>query len=81
VKNYPIYRPLQGFNKSEIAELARKIGMQEISVPRISKQGAGSRRQALATVKLKNIKHVEDKLLKVDEMIEASMKSLFYKEF
>lgn len=82
VKNYPTYRPLQGFNKSEIAELTRKLGLQEISVPRISKKGAVSRRQNhVATVKLKDIERVEEKLLKVDEMIEASMKSLFCEEF
>jgi thiamine biosynthesis protein ThiI len=80
-KNYPIYRPLQGFDPSEIAELAQKLGMPEISIPRINKHGAVSRRQSrIATVKLKDIKHIEEKLLRVDEMIEASMKLLSYKE-
>ena len=78
VANYPIYRPVQGFDCSEIAQLARKMGITEPFVPKISKRGPVSRkRSCVAPLNLEDLKHAEEKLLKVDVMVEASMKSLF----
>jgi adenylyl- and sulfurtransferase ThiI len=78
VANYPIYRPVQGFDCSEIAQLARKMGITEPFVPKISKRGPVSRkRSCVASLNLEDLKHAEEKLLKVDEMVEASMRSLF----
>jgi thiamine biosynthesis protein ThiI len=77
VKNYPIYRPLQGLGNSEIAQLARKLGIQELSIPKISEQRVVSRRRSrVAPAKLEDVKNLEEKLLKVNEMVEASLKSL-----
>jgi len=76
VKNYPIYRPLQGLDKPEIEQLARKLDIKEISIPIMSKQKAVSRRQNhVAPAKLEDVKHAEENL-KTDEMIEDSIKSL-----
>jgi thiamine biosynthesis protein ThiI len=81
VKNYPIYRPLQGLGNSEIKELTQKLGTQKLSVPKISKQRVISkRRRRVAPEKLEDVKRTEEKLLKVNEMIEASLKLLFTRE-
>jgi adenylyl- and sulfurtransferase ThiI len=77
-RNYPIYRPLQSFDVSEIGRLTRKMGIPKSSVPTISKRRTISRKQSyVASLNLADLKHAEEKLLKIDEMVEASMKSLF----
>jgi len=76
VKNYPIYRPLQGFDKSEIKQLALKLGIQETSTPIIRKEKAVSRKQKHVTpAKLEDVKHAEQNL-KTDKMVEKSIKTL-----
>jgi len=76
VKNYPVYRPVQGFDNSEIGQLARKLGIPETSIPRISKQKAISRKQKqVALVKLEDLKRAEENL-KTDKMINDSLKTL-----
>jgi len=67
-KHLPVHRPLIGLDASEINELARKIGtFENYSVQRIKKREK--------VIKLKEVKEVEARL-NMDEMVEASLKSL-----
>jgi adenylyl- and sulfurtransferase ThiI len=77
VKNYPVYRPLQGLSNSEIMQLALKLGIQGLLIPKISKQRLVSRRHSrVSPAKLEDVRNLEEKLLKVNGMVEASHKSL-----
>jgi len=67
-KQFPVYRPLIGLYTTEIDELARKIGTFENSSGRRIKK-----REKI--IKLKEVKEAEARL-NMDEMVEASLKSL-----
>jgi len=73
-KHFPIHRPLLGLEDAEIKELARKIGVCEISSSRkVEKTETPFR--ASKTIKLKEVKEAEARL-NVDEILEALLKSL-----
>jgi len=73
-KRYPVHRPLLGFDKQEIEELASKIG---IGPPLAEKKRvcAVTSTKPKTMTKLQEIIEAEKKL-NVEEMVEKSMKSL-----
>jgi len=73
VKNYPIHRPLLGLEKTEIEELARKIGTYEISARPAKNCTAAPKRPATRT-NLKRVLEAEDKL-DVDAMVDRSVRN------
>jgi thiamine biosynthesis protein ThiI len=80
--NYPAYRPIQGFNTSEIKQLALKMGITEKAIAKTKKKGHNSsNRSCAASLNLEDLKNMEEKLLKIDEMVETSMKSLSCRVF
>lgn len=74
VQNYPIYRPLLGFDKVETERLARKIGTYEISGWKANGCTAAPKKPT-TKAKLKEIKEAEEKL-NIKGMVETSTKSL-----
>lgn len=74
-KQFPVYRPLIGLDALEIDELARKIGTFKISSGRRMKKREVTSKQSLKIIELEEIKKAETRL-KMDEMVEASLKSL-----
>jgi thiamine biosynthesis protein ThiI len=70
-KHFPVYRPLTGLDASEIDDLARKIGTFELSSGQKMKKSEATRE----IIKLKEVKEAELRL-NMDEMVEASLKSL-----
>jgi len=70
-KHLPVYRPLIGLDAYEIDELARKIRTFKISSGRRMKK----REKTPKIIKLKEVKEAEARL-NMDEMVEASLKSL-----
>lgn len=74
IKQYPIHRPLLGFDKHEIEELATKIGI----CPPLAKKKkvcAVMSTRPIAAAKSQEIIKAEKKL-NIEEMINKSMKSL-----
>jgi thiamine biosynthesis protein ThiI len=71
--NYPIHRPLLGFDKTETEGLARKIGTFEISIRRAKGCGAAPSKPA-TEAKLERVKEAEAKL-DIEQMIEETVKS------
>jgi len=74
-KYFPVYRPLIGLDAPEIDELARKIGTFETSSVRRMKKREAIPKQSVKIIKLKEIREAEARL-NIDEMMEASLKSL-----
>jgi thiamine biosynthesis protein ThiI len=72
-KNYPIHRPLLGFDKTETEALARKIGTLEISTRKA--QGCTAAPSQPATMaKLQMVKEAEDKL-DLEQMVHDSVEA------
>ncbi len=79
-KKYPVYRPLQGFEPSETADFAGRIGIK--NTPRIRVNELEFSSQSLdqvKTLKLSNIRNLEKKI-NFDGMVDASMNSAFVKD-
>jgi len=74
-EQYPIHRPLLGFDKQEIEELATKIGICPPLVAEKKKVCAVVSTKPKTVTKLQEIIEAEKKL-NVEEMIERSMKFL-----
>jgi len=73
-KDYPIHRPLLGFDKTETETIARKIGTFEISIRKA--QGCTAAPNKPATqARLSIIKEAE-KELEIEEMVKESLKGL-----
>jgi thiamine biosynthesis protein ThiI len=72
-KNYPIHRPLLGFDKTETEALARRIGTFEISTRKA--QGCKAAPSQPATMaKLQMVKEAEDGL-DIEQMVHGSIKA------
>jgi thiamine biosynthesis protein ThiI len=74
VKNYPIHRPLLGFDKSETEALARKIGTYEIS-SRKAKGCTAAPSKPATMAKLEEVIETEEKM-NIKEMVESAIKSI-----
>jgi len=74
VKQYPIHRPLLGFDKQEIEELATKIGIRS-QIAEKKKTCTVMPTKPKTVTELQEIIEAEKKL-DVEEMIDRSMKSL-----
>lgn len=74
VKRYPVHRPLFGFDKAETERLARKIGTYEPSAHKV-KGCTAVPRKPTTRAKLQEVK-AEEERLNIEEMVEASVKSL-----
>jgi thiamine biosynthesis protein ThiI len=73
-KQYPIHRPLLGFDKTETEKLARKIGTQEPCMQK-TQECTAAPKKPVTKAKLTRIKAEEEKL-NIEEMVETSVKSL-----
>jgi thiamine biosynthesis protein ThiI len=71
--NYPVHRPILGFDKKETEALARKIGTFEIST-RKAKGCSAAPHKPTTKAKLEVVKEVEEKL-DVEKMVEESIKA------
>jgi thiamine biosynthesis protein ThiI len=71
--NYPIFRPLLGFDKTETEELARKIGTFETST-RKAKGCTAAPIQPATRAKLQIVKKAEEKL-DVEGMVRESVRA------
>jgi thiamine biosynthesis protein ThiI len=71
--NYPIHRPLLGFDKEETEELARKIGTFQISIRKAKRCSAAPKRPA-TKAKLEAVKQAERKL-DIEKMVDESVKA------
>jgi len=80
LKDYLVYRPLQVFDETEIMQLARKIGITELADPKVGKRGISRKTNSLPSLNLEDLKRAEEFLLDIDEMVEASMNSMFHRE-
>jgi thiamine biosynthesis protein ThiI len=67
---YPIHRPLLGFDKTETTELARKIGTFEISIQK-AKSCCAAPSKPSTKAKLQIVKKAEEKL-DMDQMVKES---------
>jgi len=74
-KHFPVHRPLIGLDATEIDDLARKIGTFEISPMQRMKKRETTPKKSLKIIKLKEVEEVEARL-NIEEMMEASLKSL-----
>lgn len=72
-KNYPIHRPLLGFDKTETEAIARKIGTLEIST-RKARGCSAAPDQPATKAKLESVREAEEKL-DIDLMVDESVKS------
>jgi thiamine biosynthesis protein ThiI len=72
-KNYPIHRPLLGFDKTETEALARKIGTYEISI-RKAKGCCAAPDQPATQAKLAMVKEAEQNI-DVEKMADESVKA------
>jgi len=73
MKNYPVYRPLQGFDKSETENLAQEIGIHELVAQKIEKNEAAlKKRVAIST---EEVSMAEEKL-NIDELIKKSVETI-----
>jgi thiamine biosynthesis protein ThiI len=71
--NYPVHRPLLGFDKKETEALARKIGTFEISTRKAKGCSAAPHKPA-TKAKLEVVKEAEDKL-DIERMVEESIRA------
>ncbi len=74
ITEYPIHRPLLGFDKHETEALARKIGTYEISTRKTSSCGAVPY-QPSTKAKLEEVHKAEEKL-DIQAMVECSLESV-----
>jgi thiamine biosynthesis protein ThiI len=74
VKNYPVHRPLLGFDKTETEALARKIGTYEASSTKAAACGAVPY-QPSTKAKLEDVIKAEEKL-DIEAMVERSLESI-----
>ena len=72
-RNYPVHRPLLGFDKTETEALAKKIGTYEISI-RKAKGCTAAPNQPATAAKLETVKKAEEKL-HLEKMVEESIKA------
>ena len=72
-KQYPVYRPLIGFDKVETERIAKKIGTYEISIQKAKGCEAVPRRPA-TKASLKNVIEAE-KALDIESMVRSSIKN------
>jgi thiamine biosynthesis protein ThiI len=70
---YPIHRPLLGFDKTETTELARKIGTFEISIQK-AKSCCAAPSKPSTKAKLQIVKKAEEKL-DMDQMVKESIET------
>lgn len=73
-KNYPIHRPLLGFDKIETEALARKIGTFQIST-RKAKSCSAAPDQPATQAKLQMVKDAEEKL-DIKQMVDESVNAM-----
>jgi len=73
-KQFPVYRPLVGFDKVETENLARKIGTYEVSIQRAKACEAVPKKPA-TKASLKSV-HKAEKTLDIEEMIRKSLKNV-----
>jgi thiamine biosynthesis protein ThiI len=73
-KDYPIHRPLLGFDKTETEALARRIGTFEIST-RKARGCTAAPSQPATMAKLQKVKEAEDKL-DIEQMVHDSIKAV-----
>ena len=71
--NYPIHRPLLGFDKTETEELARKIGTFEISIRKTRGCSAAPKKPA-TKARLEAVREAEREL-DIARMVEESMRA------
>ncbi len=74
VKEYPVHRPMLGFDKAETEALARKIGTYEISSSKAASCGAVPY-QPSTRAKLEDVLRAEEKL-DIEAMVERSLESI-----
>ena len=72
-KQYPVYRPLIGFDKVETERIAKKIGTYEISIQKAKGCEAVPKRPA-TRASLKNVIKAE-KALDIESMVRSSIKN------
>lgn len=73
VNSYPVHRPILGFNKTETEEIARKIGVFEITTRKAMGCNAAPKRPA-TKARLELVKKAEQKL-SIEHMVEESVKA------
>jgi thiamine biosynthesis protein ThiI len=71
-RNYPVHRPLLGFDKTETEAIAKKIGTYEISIRKAGGCTAAPSQPA-TEAKLEAVKKAEEKL-DLEEMVEESIR-------
>lgn len=71
---YPVHRPLLGFEKAEREQMARRIGIYEVSIQMVKGCTAVSGKP-VAGVKLQEVAEAE-KTLNIEEMVERSVEAL-----
>ena len=74
VKEYPVHRPLLGFDKAETEALGRKIGTYKLSSTKASACGAVPY-QPSTKAKLEDVIKAEEKL-DIEAMVERSLESI-----
>jgi len=72
-KQYPVYRPLIGFDKVETERIAKKIGTYEISIQKAKGCEAAPKKPA-TRASLKNVIKAE-KALDIESMVRSSIKN------
>ncbi|MCD6445480.1 tRNA 4-thiouridine(8) synthase ThiI [Candidatus Bathyarchaeota archaeon] len=73
IVNYPVHRPILGFNKTETEEIAKKIGVLEIATRKSMGCKAAPKKPA-TKAKLEVVKEVERKL-PIERMVEESFRA------
>jgi thiamine biosynthesis protein ThiI len=71
----PIHRPLIGLDTTDIEELAKRIGIHEVSSLRKTKKRGLTPKRSLRKIRLEDVKEAEA-TLNVSEIVEAAVKSL-----
>ncbi|MCK5563206.1 tRNA sulfurtransferase [Candidatus Bathyarchaeota archaeon] len=71
---YPVHRPLLGFEKTEREQMARRIGIYEVSIQMVKGCTAVSGKPVVG-VKLQEVAEAE-KALNIEEMVERSVEAL-----
>jgi thiamine biosynthesis protein ThiI len=74
VKEYPVHRPLLGFDKEETEAIARKIGTYKVS-SRKAGECTAVPYQPSTKAKLEDVLNAEEKL-DIEKMVEKSLKSI-----
>ena len=71
-RNYPVLRPLLGFNAEEIKKLARQIDLKTTTVPEVAER---SKAKPTDHIALQDIRHIENEV-NMDKTIENITKSI-----